>query len=150
MRRKITTKKKGTKAEDKSHKLVQKIASLANDIREEYDMMELVEGEIEDIFSCDLECHTCSEKERAFCLTSFKKANLYWLRKIVQDEKILMDYIEKIDETRLLSIEMYKILREQLKELKSSSLVTKKMDEIVDKMNEENKTLDKKKSDMFI
>ena len=62
--------------------LIEKITKLSEDIREEFDMMEVIEDEIKDLFSCDLNCKTCSVEEQGQCLQNFKKANIYWLRKI--------------------------------------------------------------------
>ncbi len=79
-------------------KLMEKVVELADDIREEYDMMELVEDSIKDVFECNLECMSCSEEDRGKCMQNFKKMNIYWMRKIVQDERFIKSIVTKLDE----------------------------------------------------
>lgn len=110
------------KDEVKEMDLIKRITKLSEDIREEFDMMEAIEDEIKDLFSCDLNCKTCSVEEQGQCLQNFKKANLYWLRKIVQDEKYLKDIVEKMDEMRETLFELADALKISLK------LATKKTD----------------------
>jgi len=63
--------------------LYDKLVKISESIEEEFDMMELIEDEIKDLFRCDLNCWTCSHEEQGKCMQKFKKANLYWIRKIV-------------------------------------------------------------------
>ena len=85
---------------EKSEELHRKLITVSNTINEEFDILEAIEDDIEDVFNCDMDCSTCTEDERAICMQTFKKANLYWIRKIAQDEKMLHDIVEKMDEYR--------------------------------------------------
>lgn len=87
-------------------KLNEKIIELRDNVLEEFDMLELVEDSIKDIFSCNLNCATCTREEQGICMQSFKKANLYWIRKIAQDEWMIKDVVEKIDGMREALVEM--------------------------------------------
>jgi len=96
-------KKKGIKKEESDKKqqdLNEKILELRDSVLEEFDMIELIEDSIKDVFDCDLNCATCSREEQGKCMQGFKKANLYWLRKIAQDEHMLKDIVEKLDGMR--------------------------------------------------
>jgi hypothetical protein len=107
--------KKGKKVDDavKEHERINiKILELRDNILEEFDMLELVEDSIKDIFSCDLNCVTCSNDERGKCMQSFKKANIYWLRKISQDEWMIKDVVDKIDGMRESLVKMMEIQKE--------------------------------------
>ncbi len=102
-------KKKGKEKEQskKEHeKLNNKILELRDSILEEFDMLELVEDSIKDVFDCNLNCVTCSNEERGKCMQSFKKANIFWLRKIAQDEWMIKDIVIKMDEMREVLSEM--------------------------------------------
>ena len=102
-------KKKGQKKEQSiidHKKLNEKILELRDSVLEEFDMLELVEDSIKDVFDCNLNCVTCSNEERGKCLQSFKKANIYWLRKIAQDEWMIKDIVIKIDSMREVLVEM--------------------------------------------
>jgi len=81
-------------------KLLNKITELKDSIMEEYDMLELIDDSIKDVFSCDFDCSTCSEKERGTCLHNFKKANLYWIRKVSVEEEQLRKIVEQMDEMK--------------------------------------------------
>lgn len=67
-----------------------------NTILEEFDLIEAIEDNIKDIFSCDLDCSTCSRVEFGECMQTFKKANLYWIRKAVQNEFVFKNIAEKL------------------------------------------------------
>ena len=102
-------------------KIKEKIYSYSETIREEYDIMELVEDNIKDIFNCDLNCSTCSREEQGQCMQSFKKANLYFLRKLYLDETKLMEFSQNILEMIELVEETRNILeRDKTKRLKDS------------------------------
>jgi len=131
--------KKG-KAKEKSdieyEKLSMKILDLKDNIMEEFDMIELIEDSIKEVFDCNLNCATCSHIEQGKCMQNFKKANLYWLRKIAQDEQMLTGVVEKIEEMR-------ETLTQQMKE------TTKYIDDHYDKTNkfEQHKEQVKRKVD---
>lgn len=135
---------KGKKREEKSQELIKKIGELADDIREEYDMMELVEDSIKDIFKCDLDCSTCTPEDQGTCLGNFKKANLFWLRKIRQDEEILMNIVEKMDATRLLISELYSIVKKDLKKVQID-----KEEDFIDEELKEEKIIDNNNHDIY-
>jgi len=108
-------KKKNKKLDDsiiEYEKLSIKIIELRDNVLEEFDMLELVEDSIKDIFDCDLNCVTCSNDERGKCMQNFKKANLYWIRKIAQDEWMIKDIVEKMDEMRHSLAEMMEAQKE--------------------------------------
>lgn len=108
-------KKKGRvkiEADDLHTKLNEKILELKDNILEEFDMLELVEDSIKDVFDCDLNCVTCSNDERGKCMQGFKKGNIFWLRKIAQDETMIKDIVVKLDEMREALDEMMKKHRE--------------------------------------
>lgn len=107
--------KKGKNIDDavKEHEKINiKLIELRDNVLEEFDMLELVEDSIKDIFSCDLNCVTCSNNERGKCMQDFKKANLYWIRKIAQDELYLKQIVEQMDEMRILLQDAIKYARE--------------------------------------
>ena len=98
---------------DKIHeKLNDKILELRDNILEEFDLLELVEDSIKDVFACNLNCVTCSSIERGKCMQGFKKANLFWLRKIAQDEWMIKDIVQKMDEMRQALVEMMEMQKE--------------------------------------
>lgn len=99
--------------------LTDKLLKLSRDVAEEFDMMELIEDEIKDLFRCDLNCVTCTREEQGKCLQSFKKANLYWLRKIVQDEVFLKDIVGQMEEMKDTIVELADIFKVNLKMAKS-------------------------------
>ena len=66
-----------------------------NTILEEFDLIEVIGDNIKDIFSCDLDCSTCSREEMGHCMQTFNKGNLYWIRKAVQYEFLLKNIAEK-------------------------------------------------------
>ena len=108
-------KKKGKNKEQSEiehKKLNEKILELSNSVLEEFDMLELVEDSIKDVFDCNLNCATCSNDERGKCMQSFKKANIFWLRKIAQDEWMIKDIVEKMDEMRQALAEMMEMQKE--------------------------------------
>lgn len=98
----------------KSEKLHEKMITLSSSIEEEFDILEAVEDHIKDIFSCDLDCSTCTENERGVCMQTFKKANFYWIRKIVHDESMLQGIVEKMDEYRDLLKTAAETIRENM------------------------------------
>jgi hypothetical protein len=101
---------------DKKHlNLNDLILSTRDCIEEEFDMLEIIEDEIESIFSCNMDCKTCTAEEQGECFARWRKTNLYWLRKIAQDEYILKDIVMKMDELREFITEMYRQVREQMK-----------------------------------
>jgi hypothetical protein len=107
--------------EDKEYsKLLEKIQTLADDAREEYDMIELVEDSIRDVFKCSLNCKDCSKIEQGTCMQNFKKANLYWLRKIVQDEKYLKDCVDKMYDMKEALEEMMMYAKKVINNLKEN------------------------------
>lgn len=92
--------------------LQKKILKLTKDIREEFDLIEFVENELEDIFGCDGECMTCTEEERGVCMQTFKKANILWLRKLRQDEEVIHSICEKAEELMKHMDKMHKEITE--------------------------------------
>ncbi|MHA1408723.1 MAG: hypothetical protein ACTSQY_00145 [Candidatus Odinarchaeia archaeon] len=129
--------KKDEKTEEEQLKLMKKITELRDNILEEYDMMELIEDSIKDIFNCNLDCSTCTREEQGKCMQNFKKANLYWLRKIAQDEKILIDIVEKMVEMKDALFELVKKTKRILFEANDEKI--KKHKEIVKKEMMDNK-----------
>lgn len=108
------------KVKEEEHlSLTDKLLKLSRDVAEEFDMMELIEDEIKDLFRCDLNCVTCTREEQGKCLQSFKKANLYWLRKIVQDEVFLKDIVGQMEEMKDTIVELADIFKVNLKMAKS-------------------------------
>ena len=134
-------KKKGKKKEQSEiehEELNKKILELRDSVLEEFDMLELVEDSIKDVFDCNLNCVTCSNEERGKCLQSFKKANIYWLRKIVQDEWMIKDIVIKMDGMREALVEMM----EAQKQYKASlTLDPDKLKEHKDKIRNEIKNM---------
>jgi len=100
--------------EMKARKLHDKMLSISDSISEEFDILETVEDNIKDIFSCDMNCETCTDTERAICMQTFKKANLYWIRKIAQDERMLESVVQKMDEYRELLTEATAFIRDNI------------------------------------
>jgi hypothetical protein len=108
---------------------------LSESIEEEFDMMELIEDEIKDLFACDLNCVTCSDEDRGECMQKFKKANLYWIRKVVQDERMIKEVADKMNEMKenlleladalKVSLKMAKAKKEKDKEVKTDDEATK-------------------------
>jgi hypothetical protein len=111
-------KKKSKESIPKRKKLMEKIIELKDSILEEFDMMELIEDSIKDVFECNLECSTCSTEEQGHCMQNFKKANLYWIRKIVQDERMIKDIVVQLDEMVIGVSDLYNQIKEQLKQQK--------------------------------
>ena len=109
--------------------LTEKLMKLSRDVAEEFDMIELIEDEIKDLFQCDLNCATCSRVEQGKCLQSFKKANLYWLRKIVQDETFLKDIVGQMEEMKETIVELAGVFKVNLKIAKSKTDYKKRAEE---------------------
>lgn len=109
--------------------LTDKLMKLSRDVAEEFDMMELIEDEIKDLFHCDLNCVTCTHEEQGKCLQNFKKANLYWLRKIVQDEEFLKDIVDQMLEMKETIIELADALKVSLQMAKTKTDYKKKLQE---------------------
>jgi len=108
--------KKRTKdMEESVKKLKAKIYSYSEDIQDEFDIMELIEDNIREVFECDLECTTCTREEQGECMQSWKKANLYFLRKLYLDETKLVEFTENIKEMINLVVETKKILEDDKK-----------------------------------
>ncbi|MEE9439570.1 MAG: hypothetical protein V3V14_11260 [Saprospiraceae bacterium] len=115
---------KGIKHENEKKEqesLIEAIVRLTDDVLEEFDMMELIEDEIKTIFQCDLECKTCSKEEQGICLQNFKKGNLYWLRKIAQDEKMLKEVVEDMLTVKENLVELAEALSLNIKSIKSKT-----------------------------
>lgn len=100
--------------EERSEKLHDKMISISASISEEFDILETVEDDIKDMFSCDMDCVTCTEEERGICMQTFKKANLYWIRKIAQDERMLESVVQKMDEYRELLTQATQFIRDYI------------------------------------
>lgn len=108
-------KKKGIKKEQSDieyEKLFNKIIELKEDVLEEFDMLELIEDSIKDVFDCDLNCATCSREEQGQCMQNFKKGNIYWIRKIAQDEEMIKNVVIKMEGMMEALIEMMEKQRE--------------------------------------
>jgi len=101
-------------------KLTEKISELADNIAEEYDLMEFVEDSIKDVFACSLDCAKCRKADMGKCMQGFKKANLYWLRKIVQDEKLLVKVLEEMGDLFNLLSEYAKEIEKQRRDLEGN------------------------------
>ena len=115
---------KGIKHENEKKEqesLIEAIVRLTDDVLEEFDMMELIEDEIKTIFQCDLHCKTCSKEEQGICLQNFKKGNLYWLRKIAQDEKMLKDVVDDMLSVKENLVELAEALSLNIKSIKSKT-----------------------------
>lgn len=112
------------KEENKEKKIniFEKIITLRESIEEEFDLIELVEDSIKDVFACDLDCATCSREEQGACMQNFKKANLFWLRKIAQDEWAMKRIVEQINE---MSDALKKLMGELVKNVKSKNFENK-------------------------
>ena len=126
--------KKGKKKEDsieEHRRLNEKILELRDSALEEFDMLELVEDSIKDVFDCNLNCVTCSREEQGECMQSFKKGNLYWLRKIAQDEWMIKDIVEKMDVMREALVEMMAKTKEYYA---NESLTPEKLEQHKDKI----------------
>lgn len=93
-------KKKRSNEEEKRvmNKLQNKIMELCEDVREEFDILELIQDSVKEIFDCDLDCSTCSTKEQGKCMQNFKVGNLLLLRKLQQDEYIILDFIQNVED----------------------------------------------------
>lgn len=76
--------------------IMDKLYTLSESVEEEFDLMELIEDNIRDLFKCDLDCSTCTRKEQGECMQAFKKANIYLLRKLYLDEVLLKEFTEDI------------------------------------------------------
>lgn len=102
-------KEKGIKKEQSDieyEKLFNKIMELKENVLEEFDMLELIEDSIKDVFGCNLNCATCSREEQGQCMQNFKKANLYWVRKVAQDEEMIKNVVIKMEGMMEALIEM--------------------------------------------
>jgi len=121
---------------DKIHeKLNDKILELRDNILEEFDLLELVEDSIKDVFACNLNCVTCSSIERGKCMQGFKKANLFWLRKIAQDEWMIKDVVEKMDIMRQALVDMMEAQKEYYSgQSTSASNLKQRKDQIKNKL----------------
>lgn len=114
-------KHKGIKIDEEKvqqESLIETIVRLTDDVLEEFDMMELIEDEIKTIFQCDLNCKTCTREEQGQCMQSFKKANLYWLRKIAQDEKMLKGVVDDMLTVKENLVELSEALSLSIKAIK--------------------------------
>jgi len=100
--------------------LLEKIIEIAETIEEEFGMIELIEGKIQEVLGCDLDCKTCTEDEKSECMINFKKLNLYWLRKIVQDEAYLKKMATDMIEMKNNIVELAKVLKISIKKARSS------------------------------
>ena len=130
---------------EKEHeKLNKQILQLRDSALEEFDMLELVEDSIKDVFDCDLNCVTCSRIEQGKCMQSFKKGNIYWLRKIAQDEWMIKDIVEKLDVMREALVEMMEV---QKKYYSNKALTPEKLKEHKDKIK--NKVKNKHGYDIY-
>jgi len=121
--------------EKKSEKLHEKLIKLATTIGEEFDILEAIEDNIKDAFHCDMECITCTEDERAICMQTFKKANLFWIRKIAQDERMLHDIVEKMDEYR-------ELLKRATDFIKKNYPVNDNENDLLDSILDDSKSID--------
>ena len=115
--------------EEEFNKLNEKIIEIRDSVEEEFDLMELIEDEIKDLFSCNLECKTCTTEEQGACLSQFKKGNLYWLRKIAQDEWMLKSMSDQINTMRELLLKMNSVVSGKLRELGARSDIEETDDE---------------------
>ncbi len=116
-------------------KLNKKIMELRDSVLEEFDMIELVEDSIKDVFACNLNCVTCSSIERGKCMQNFKKTNLFWLRKIAQDETMIKDIVEKMDIMREALVEMMEKTKEYYSgQSTSASNLKQRKDQIKNKL----------------
>jgi len=106
-------KKESSSKEDYVKRLTKKILSYSENIEEEYDIMELIEDNISEVFDCDSNCSTCSERERGECMQNWKKANLYFLRKLHLDETKLLEFTRNIQEMIDLVVESRDSLKEE-------------------------------------
>ena len=89
-------KKLSPKGKEAIKRIKEKLYEYSEKIEEEYDIMELIEDNIREIFECDLDCGTCSRQEQGECMQTFKKANLYFLRKLYLDEVKLKEFTQDI------------------------------------------------------
>lgn len=123
--------KKRISAEQEEYKngLVNSIIRIRDDVMEEFDMIEMIEDEIKTIFECDLNCVTCSREEQGTCMQNFKKANLYWIRKVSQDEQMLKGIVEKMDEMREVLEQAIEFTRDIVKG-KNNEKYEKRLDEV--------------------
>jgi len=127
--------KKLERAEVELKKLSDKIVGLRDSVLEEFDLIELIEDSIKDVFSCDLNCATCTREEQGKCLQNFKVGNLMWLRKIAQDEWFIKDIVGKIDIMREALVEMMEKTKEYYgSKVDSSKIYEEHKDRIKDKL----------------
>ena len=126
------------KTEKKKETILDKIIELRDTALEEFDILEMVEDSIMDIFECNLDCSTCTREEQGKCLQNFKKANLFWIRKVAQDEEILRNIVKKMDEMRgILQKQMKSVLKEIKNVKKLNQICDSNEENIEDKDNEE-------------
>ena len=102
-------------------KIMDKLYTLSEKVEDEYDIMELVEDNIRDIFECDLDCSTCSREEQGKCMQNFKKANLYLLRKLYLDEVLLKEFTQDILEMIDLVAETRNVLELEKKTIENET-----------------------------
>ena len=116
-------------------KIMDKLYALSSKVEDEYDIMELIEDNIKDIFSCNLDCSTCSTKEQGNCMQPFKKANLYLLRKLYLDEVLLKEFTQDILDMIDLVAETRDVLETEktATEKESREMYKKRFDEIREK-----------------
>lgn len=116
-------------------KIMDKLYTLSDKVEDEYDIMELIEDNIRDIFACNLDCATCSSKEQGECMQTFKKANLYLLRKLYLDEVLLKEFTQDILDMIELVAETRDVLETEktTTEKESREMYKKRFDEIREK-----------------
>jgi hypothetical protein len=120
-------------------KIMEKLYTLSQSIEEEFDIMELVEDSIRDIFKCNLDCATCSSAEQGECMQSFRKTNLYLLRKLYLDEVLLKEFTQDILDMINLVAETRNVLETEktATENETKENYKKKFEEIKKKSEEE-------------
>jgi len=120
---------------DAVKKIMDKLYALSEKVEDEYDIMELIEDNIRDIFACNLDCSTCSSKEQGECMQTFKKANLYLLRKLYLDEVLLKEFTQDILEMIDLVAETRNVLETEktATDKESKEMYKKRFEEVKEK-----------------
>lgn len=110
---------------------------LCSDVREEFDMLEVIQDSIKEVFDCDLDCKTCSSEEQGQCMQAFKVGNLLLLRKLQQDEYIILDFIQNVEDIMNLTTEWKDALDQEQKEreLKAKKVYRKGFEKIRENKN---------------
>jgi hypothetical protein len=139
MRKELSPKKK-----EAIERIKAKIYSYSEQIHEEYDIMELIEDNIKEIFACDLDCSTCTAKEQGQCMQAFKKANLYFLRKLYLDETTLLEFTNNIRDMIDLVLEIKEELKKSKDEAKNErkEKFKKRFEEVKQRHDSGRKTYD--------